>query len=390
MLMYRGTGAPVGVEQADGFEQQTGDLQNNRPIRRLLAVALATAQIGLVAAGIKEIQSSDSGCIDATCYAALDHLDVPGVTGTDGIDPTTTAIAPPTVTESPTTAPPITESPTTTAAPPPPPPAPQSLLPSIEIAASAPAQPAELPPRQLPYDIFIQHHETMLANIPTLDRLNQLFPNSPMTHFVAEQKQRIAELDAAITPTVEEYNALNIDMSRSAAFADSANYHGSITPKAFIIHWTAEGYDNVDHFVASLKPYRVEFFIDKNAQSYQLFERDTNVPAHGLSLNGFSQGVEIETGQYDGAHSPLFSYQPQQLENAVHVAVRFLRRNNLPVDATTLLGHYAADLIFTNPYYDPLLGSFSQNRVRKFDPPQELMHVLVAKAQQLDAALGPR
>ena len=155
----------------------------------------------------------------------------------------------------------------------------------------------------------------------------------------------------------------------------------------FVVHWTGIGYRGVDHFVTSMKPHRVQYFIDRDARVFKLFESDTNWPAHALGANDFAQGVEIETGPFDEKTSPLFSYTPAQIEHTIYVAVDFLRRNGLPVDETTLVGHYAADLLFTNPYYDPHEGRFSRGRVRKFDPPQELMQVIVHKARQLDAAL---
>jgi N-acetyl-anhydromuramyl-L-alanine amidase AmpD len=155
----------------------------------------------------------------------------------------------------------------------------------------------------------------------------------------------------------------------------------------FIVHWTGIGYTDVDHFVSSLRPYRVQFFLDRDAEVYQLFETDHQKPAHALGVNDFAQGVEIETGHYDGTNSPLFSYTPEQIEQTVYLAVEFLRRNGLPVDGTTLLGHYAADLIFTNPYYDPHQARFTRASLRKFDPPQELMDVIVDKASTLDEAL---
>jgi hypothetical protein len=93
--------------------------------------------------------------------------------------------------------------------------------------------------------------------------------------------------------------------------------------------------------------------------------------------------VEIETGHNDGINSPLFSCTPEQIEQTVYLAVEFLRRNDLPVDGTTLLGHYAGDLIFTNPNDDPHRARFARASLRKFDPPQELMDVIVAEARTL-------
>lgn len=400
-LMQRGEIPPAG----EGYVSKLfniADRIQHEPGLRFLAVGLLALEAYVGAIGVggvmtknREAAQAESTCeeIDVACLTTEANLDVPVAAPPVADLQVTAETAIPPVTEAPTTTtppPPPPPPPTTTPPPPPPPAAPQGGL-SLEISLSAPGKtPQELPPRQLPYEAFVNNQQPMLANIPNLDRLNQLFPNSPMVQRIAEQKHRIAELNIAVTPTVEEYRAFGIDTSRNRAFTDSPSYYKTITPRAFIVHWTGKGYDNVDHFIQSLKPYRVEFFIDKHAGTYQLFESDHNFPAHALSVNEFTQGVEIETGEYDGVNSPLFAYTPDQLEKTVYLAVHFLRRNGLPVDATTILGHYTADLIFSNPYYDPMSGNFLQQRLRKFDPPQELMNVLVNKAQALDAALGPR
>jgi hypothetical protein len=248
----------------------------------------------------------------------------------------------------------------------------------------------ELPTRRMAYDRFAEHADEIMARIPSLEMTQRHFPASPMTRDVGAQKARIAQLDELVEVTVEGFEDLTIDMSRQRAFVELERYHERIQPRMFIVHWTGFGYKDVDHFVTSLKPYRVQFFLDQDAEVYQLFETDLQKPAHALGVNDFAQGVEIETGHYDGVSSPLFSYTPAQIEQTVYLAVEFLRRNDLPVDHTTLLGHYTADLIFTNPYYDPHQARFSRPSLRKFDPPQELMEIIVAKARSLDEALGTR
>jgi hypothetical protein len=248
----------------------------------------------------------------------------------------------------------------------------------------------DLPTRRMSYERYAENARQMIANVPTLDQVRQNFPGSPMTRSVGAQKGRIHELNALVEVTVEGFDDLAIDRSRRKAFADLERYHEKIEPKMFIVHWTGMGYRDVDHFVTSLRPYRVQFFIDDEANVYDLFQTDRQKPAHALGVNDFAQGVEIETGHFDGRTSPLFSYTPDQIEQTIYLAVEFLRRNDLPVDETTILGHYAADLIFTNPYYDPLVSRFSRATLRKYDPPQELMNVIVHKAMELDEALDAR
>lgn len=242
--------------------------------------------------------------------------------------------------------------------------------------------------RRMPHEHYAEHATELIGKLPPLEMLERRLPPSPMTRGVAVQKERIAWLDGQANVTVEGFDAFAVDTSRNDAFADLPNYHDRIRPELFIVHWTGVGYRDVDHFVTSLKPYRVQYFLDHHAQVFELFEADDHKPAHALGANDFSQGVEIETGPFDGVESPLFSYTPEQIEQTIYLAVDFLRRNGLPVDETTLVGHYAADLIFSNPHYRPHSGQLVEPRIRKFDPPQELMQVIVAKAQALDAELG--
>jgi hypothetical protein len=245
----------------------------------------------------------------------------------------------------------------------------------------------DLPTRRMPYEEFAEHGAEMIERLPSLDVLHAHFPENPMTSHVQAQKEHILHLAEHLDVSVEGYHRLAVDMTRRTAFRSLPNYHDEIEPRMFVVHWTGMGYRNVDHFVKSMRPNRVQYFINRDARVFELFESDTNWPAHALGANDFAQGVEIETGHFDEKTSPLFSYTPAQIEHTIYVAVDFLRRNDLPVDETTLVGHYAADLLFTNPYYDPHTGRFTQERIRKFDPPQELMQVIVHEAQQLDAAL---
>lgn len=268
----------------------------------------------------------------------------------------------------------------------------EAPLPPAEEVFELPADPTpqNLPTRRMSYDEFAEHGPEMIERLPSLEVLHEYFPENPMTSDVEAQKQHIVDLHEQVEVSVEDYERLAVDRTRRRAFRSVPNYHDEIEPRMFVVHWTGMGYRGVDHFVKSMKPNRVQYFINRDARVFELFESDVNWPGHALGANDFAQGVEIETGHFDERTSPLFSYSPAQIEHTIYVAVEFLRRNGLPVDETTLVGHYAVDLLFTNPYYDPHTGRFTQDRVRKFDPPQELMEVVVHKAQQLDAALGER
>lgn len=248
----------------------------------------------------------------------------------------------------------------------------------------------DLASRRMPYGPFAAQAADVVAALPSLETLERHFPESAMTRDVTAQLDRIAELESLTEVSVEGYEAFTVDGSRRGAFADDPDDHQRIDPRMFVVHWTGIGFDDVDHFVRSLKPYRVQYYLDRDARVYDLFEADDHEPAHARGANDFSQGVEIDTGDFDGRWSPLFSYTPEQIEATVYLAVEFLRRNDLPVDESTIVGHYAADLIFSNPYYDPFTGTFTRDSVRKFDPPQELMTAIVDKARQLDEALPAR
>lgn len=242
--------------------------------------------------------------------------------------------------------------------------------------------------RRLSHDEFVEHAETMLGALPSLHDLVTLTPPSPFNDDIPGQLAHIRALDESIEVSVEGFDAFSIDTSRRGAFADAANYHESIDPKMIIIHWTGMGYRDVDHFISSISPHRVQFFIDRQARAYDLFDDDRRWPAHALGVNEFAQGIEIESGDFDEVHSPVLAITADQVTQAIYVAVAFLQRNGLPVDHTTIVGHYAADLIFANPHYDPYEGTLRYGQVRKYDPPEELMTVIVRHAQSLDAALA--
>ncbi len=242
--------------------------------------------------------------------------------------------------------------------------------------------------RRLPLPEFHANAQQMLGNLPRLEELAALTNEPAVADRVAEQIAHIAALDRLANVTVDGYEQFTIDTSRRGVFASAENYHESIEPGLFVVHWTAAGYDDVDHFVRAITPHRVQFFIDEQARVYDLFTDDQRWPAHALGVNEFAQGVEIESGEFSGEHSPVFGITPDQLTQTVYVAVAFLHRNDLPVDETTIIGHFAADLIFANPFYDPYTGTLAPSgSIRKFDPPEELMEVIVRKARSLDAAL---
>jgi|GEM_PF-5260152 len=250
----------------------------------------------------------------------------------------------------------------------------------------APTQPEAAPgyQRSLSYEQYAQNAPQYIANLPSLERLASLKPELAQ-QYLAEYIH-INRLSLEVTVSVDDYYAFALDRSFNTAFKGVGSYDKTISPKLFVIHWTGMHYDGPEHLAQSMRndgQKRVAYYMDRNARSYQLFEDDYRMPAHARGVNEFSQGVEIEaTGTLD--------YTPAQIQQAIILAVDFCRRNGLPVNETTIVGHYATALIFRNPYYDPALGSLAPGATfEKFDPPQELMNkVIIPRAIELDRALG--
>lgn len=355
-----------------------GQIIDNDPVlERRSRQVVAMLAMGVASLGLQEVSQSEP-LIGSQMEAV--ECEVNCIQSAE-VDPGSVSIAIPEPTPS---APQETPTTTTTTILPSVPPTTQPVIESFK-AASINLSNAELPLRKMPYEVFARNGLEYINRLPTLEHLASYFPNNPRFSNYQEQRDFIAQMEQSIQITPEKYSQFAIDMSRSNAFEGTSSYEKYNDPKMFVVHWTVNNYENVDHFISSMRNtgLSVEFFIDRSAQTYQLFDVDNRFPAHVLSANEFSQGVEIEA-------KDLMDYRPEQIEQTIYLAVNFLRRNNLPVDQTTIVGHYAIDLIIVNPYYNPSTGGFSQARIRKFDPPEELMHMIVNKAQALDARLGPR
>jgi hypothetical protein len=222
----------------------------------------------------------------------------------------------------------------------------------------------------------------------------ELFPHAYKD--APEQKAFIAEVVKSADVSVERYKNFKIDQSRNTAFVNHPYYNMRIKPLAMMTHWTANtAYTNVDHFTASMQSnpnnrLSVAYYMDRDemASTFHLIEDNTRKTAHALGANDFTQGIEIKA-------EGLYDYTPQQIENTIYVNVKFCRDNNYPINRATVTGHFGMDLITTNPYYNPATGTFSPvnglpPKVRKFDPPQDLIDAMIVRAQALDAELGPR
>lgn len=279
---------------------------------------------------------------------------------------------------------------TTTSVPPPPLVTSQPAAMHIEMQ---PAQAEQLPEparRNMTYEQFIVHAEQYMAVLPRLEQMHALFPGTAFFHFIPEQLQHIANLNEAVQPSVEKYHAVAYDITYNQTF----NQTRPLNPRAFLWHWTGQHYETPDK-LSGMKPNSVQLYVHHDAKPYQMVPQLDVVAGHARAMNECTWGMEMYSGIYDDVHSPLFSFSPAQVETGIYTAVRQLRSRNLPVNQFTILGHYTADLIFMNPYYDPATGTFHEvgghvPRVHKFDPPQEFIDMVVEKAVALDNALGPR
>lgn len=356
------------------------------------AFSLLTALQGVAAIeilGDKERLSALAGDIcpdhDIICYLREADLDVPAAYP----ETTTTQTTIPAETTLPPTTAVVPE--TTTTTPPPPPPPPPAPV-SVEVRAAAIEQ-EPAPRRNMSYEEYANNAELFMSRLPTIETLNSIFPGTAFFQLIPEQRQHIENLRQTVQPTPEKYHGFTFDTQYSHMFPGS----GPLNPRMFIWHWTGNHYDNPEHLANSMRGHAsVQMYTHADGVAYQLVPDLNVVTGHARCLNEFSWGIEIYTGEYDGVHSPVFSYTPATTEASIYAAVNRLRSANLPVSRLTLLGHFAADLIFMNPYYDPYSGAFHevpgyrQPTLHKYDPPQEFMDMVVTKAMELDQALGPR
>lgn len=342
---------------------------------------------------IIEVASADIcvGTNSATCYAAVAGLDVPAVAQTQLLETTSTI--------SPTTLPATT---TTFAVPLPPEtmpvsPPPETLPPAQAAAVETPQYIREVwwNGVENPRD-FIRLY---LPMVPGLEQLAVLKGNQWAD--AAQQLAHIDWLNSQISVTPEDFYNRQPDYSRMNAFAHQPGYANFIVPQVYVYHWTGRRYDqdavSVDGLIRGLdrEGYRVANFADRNGNPFRLFDSYTRAGAHAKSLNGFASGGEYETEswgpQFGRTASPIYDFNPALVKTMILDGVEFCRHPevNVSVDETTLISHYAGDLLFDTDSYNPVTGEIGT--IDKWDPPQELItRVIIPKAQALDAALGPR
>jgi hypothetical protein len=252
----------------------------------------------------------------------------------------------------------------------------------LQVAAADCADPLQevLPGPAQRHEPMRPHLEAKLNKVPTLPVLGAQFTE------YADFEQQLAfinRIDREVQVGICDYASYQIDRAQSAAFVHNESYHTSMVPDMLVLHWTGGHYVNGVHDfirVMHARGLSAAYFIGRTTPvTHALFENDARMPAHARAMNSFSQGVEIEA-------EGLYALTPDQLKQAVLLTVDFCRRNNLAISEYTVIGHYAGDVIFNNKSFNSANGTVEG--VRKPDMPQELVHVVVRKAQQLDAQLG--
>lgn len=338
--------------------------------------ALTTLEVGVLAAksrlGIQNPEIASYCETDIRC-----HLEEAGLQGDIPEEFITSTIPEPTTTLPPTTLPPET----TTTLPPT----------TIETTPQPELKPA--PPREMGYGEFAAHSEQMLSLVPRLDQLHAMYPNSPLFGQVERQKQHIELLRQNIVLDPNEYNQFAFNTTFAGLFSGS----GTFDYQAVLHHWAAGNKDTIDvpHFVQSIAGHAsVQLYAHKDDVMYLLTPALDLLAGHAAKLNPFTLGIEYYTGPYDGVNSPIFAFTPARSKASIYATVHALRSRGKPVGPATILGHYAGDLIFQNPYYNPYEGTFhaiegfTPPSIRKQDPPQEYIDMIVAKAMELDRQLG--
>ncbi len=337
-------------------------LESNPPTR-LLGVAIAAVAL--------------TGSLTTLTYQESDNIDLAvadlsGACSDDGCDLEVFAgpALPLTVTIAPTTT--VVEMPATT----------PETVPAIGRAQNEPLRPTL---------------EGSIQQVPTLPELGAMFPGSYGDW--QRQLDYIYSLDQQTQVTVEDYTTFQFDDRYMGAFAGAGEYDKRITPKLIVPHWTVHRYpagpEGGARFVTGLLnsshgQLSSNYFIDHDGQTvYRYYDEDTRQTAGALGMNNFAVNVELEAGLAapgDTAPTVLYDVTPEALNKMVITVVQLARRYNLAISEYTIVSHLAGDMIFVNDSFNAENGAVES--MRKFDMPQELVVVIIGKAQTLDAQLG--
>lgn len=239
---------------------------------------------------------------------------------------------------------------------------------------------------------YLANAELFINNLPSLQKLHELWPGTPFFADPQRQLAHIAMLDTEIYLDAEEYRQFDFDYSRSNAFEGRpAN-----VPHMSVSHWTGRHYDSPDHMADSMKSSKVsvQLYRHNDNVTYQFVDQLNTTTGHTLGVNDWAIGLEMYSGDYDGVHTPLLQFEPVGTKQSAYALLRTHHNTKMPVNMTTMLTHMGADLIFINPYYNPYTGEFNDiegykpKAVRKFDLPQEFMQMMGKKIIALNNALA--
>lgn len=276
-----------------------------------------------------------------------------------------------------------------------------SVLGKAVTAETSPAPITTVP--ELPRPNRIQNEplrsriEGRLQQVPTLQELGKLFP----VHYGDWQRQLdyISQLDKASNVTVDDYHNFTFNDQFKGAFINTPGYKQRITPQLIVLHWTAHRYpagteggqlfatELINNIRGTLSS---NYFIPHDGKNvYRYYDEDTHMTAGALGMNLFAVNVEAEADRADQnapAPSVLYDVKPEEINKMVLTVVQLARRYNLAISEYTTIGHEAGDILCVNSTFNPATRSVTN--LRKFDMPQELVHVVINKAKTLDQQLG--
>lgn len=273
------------------------------------------------------------------------------------------------------------------------PPNPQPI--AVEIVPEAPVP--EAPAARVQNEPMRSVLEAPLRQVPTLPELAVIFPAEYGDW--QQQVDYIAMLDERAVVTPEDFHNFKYNDQFVNIFADSSEFGTRIIPKLIVPHWTVTKYPaglaGGELFAISLKNsaqgrLSSNYFIDhKGSTVYRYYDEDTHMTAGAIGMNRFAINIELEAGltlPTDAAPTVLYDVTPEALEKMVITVTQLARRYNLAISEYTVIGHLAGDMIFVNDTFNKSTGTVKS--LRKFDMPQELVTVIIKKAQALDRQLG--
>jgi hypothetical protein len=282
------------------------------------------------------------------------------------LDPTTTTTSSTTTT-------------TTTATPLPPPPAPAE-----SVMKAAGMETDDLNPDQK-----MQRIRDMIMFLPGLQELSTQKPNVSFFQNIPEKMAHLERLRRETNVSTDEYYHTVVNESLVGVFRGHKDYGTRIQPRLTVVHWTVDFPEGgMSHLPEGMKKRGVNYhgvvdkITDGKTEMYRFFDEDfPRMGAHAYHANQLGRGYAMMAACLEDIH-------PLQMKEIIKTIVRDHRMNNLPIDHTTVVSHFATDLILNNASFNPstrLAATYG-----KFDIPQEAINIIVEKAQALDAALGPR